>query len=98
MGYEQQDELRFPAKKLRALWFSPPKWLLESEGGDGVGGPLPRIFISELLVDQLSPHAQVHLFSGVIYIYHYSKRLHTEAQLVCVVMPKIDLGLCEPLE
>lgn len=39
-GYQQRDELQFPAKKLRALWFSPPK-----DQPD-----LPRIFISELKV------------------------------------------------
>ncbi|KAI7994464.1 hypothetical protein LOK49_LG11G01224 [Camellia lanceoleosa] len=56
-GYTQQEELRFPAKKLKALWFSPPS-LPVSDGGSGVNGPLPRIFISELLVDQMSPQAQ----------------------------------------
>ena len=39
-GYRQRDELQFPEKKLRALWFSPPK-----DRPD-----LPRIFISELKV------------------------------------------------
>lgn len=57
-GYTAQEELRFPAKKLRALWFSPPKFSLGGEGS-GVHGPLPRIFISELLVDQMSPQTQV---------------------------------------
>ncbi|KAI4384243.1 hypothetical protein MLD38_002423 [Melastoma candidum] len=57
-GYTQMDELRFPAKKLRALWFSPPKDSAVSEDGSGVHGPLPRIFISELLVDQMSPQTQ----------------------------------------
>lgn len=56
-GYTQREELRFPAKKLKALWFSPPS-LPVSDGGSGVNGPLPRIFISELLVDQMSPQAQ----------------------------------------
>lgn len=60
-GYKQQEELRFPAKKLKALWFSPPSGLPHEDAatGSGVNGPLPRIFISELLVDQLSPQAQV---------------------------------------
>ena len=60
-GYKQQGELRFPAKKLKALWFSPPSGLPHEDAatGGGVNGPLPRIFISELLVDQLSPQAQV---------------------------------------
>ncbi|GLJ31683.1 hypothetical protein SUGI_0636680 [Cryptomeria japonica] len=56
-GYVERDELRFPQKNLRALWFSPPEHLLDCEG-EGVSGPLPRIFISELLVDKLSPEAQ----------------------------------------
>lgn len=57
-GYIPQDELTFPAKKLRALWFSPPKGYT-AEDGNGVHGPLPRIFISELLVDQMTPKTQV---------------------------------------
>ncbi|KAK8493705.1 hypothetical protein V6N11_021361 [Hibiscus sabdariffa] len=56
-GYTQKEELRFPAKKLKALWFSPPN-SLSQDGGSGVNGPLPRVFISELLVDQLSPKTQ----------------------------------------
>lgn len=59
MGYETRDELRFPAKKLRAFWFSPPD---QSSTGlqhnQLVKGPLPRIFISELLVEELSSDAQ----------------------------------------
>ncbi|XP_047330391.1 uncharacterized protein LOC124933979 [Impatiens glandulifera] len=58
-GYTQRDELRFPAKKLKAYWFSPPESSTgDSGGGGGVYGPLPRIFISELLVDQMSLQAQ----------------------------------------
>lgn len=56
-GYVRREELRFPAKKLKAFWFSPPK-SLQFESGTCVGGPLPRIFISELLVDQMSPETQ----------------------------------------
>ncbi|KAM1517950.1 uncharacterized protein LOC126607451 [Malus sylvestris] len=56
-GYTPQEELRFPAKKLRALWFSPPSVPIP-HGGSGVNGPLPRVFISELLVDQMSPQTQ----------------------------------------
>lgn len=55
-GYAQKDELRFPAKKLKAYWFSPPA--VSSEDGSGINGPLPRVFISELLVDQMSSEAQ----------------------------------------
>lgn len=57
-GYTTKEELRFPTKKLKALWFSPPS-TRRLDGGSGVNGPLPRIFISELLVDQMSPEAQV---------------------------------------
>ncbi|KAG5059379.1 hypothetical protein JHK87_000408 [Glycine soja] len=61
-GYTQREELRFPAKKLRALWFSPPADSLSSSGS-GINGPLPRIlFISELLVDQMSSQTQVKEF------------------------------------
>ncbi|KAH9773737.1 DUF1338 domain-containing protein [Citrus sinensis] len=56
-GYTKQDELRFPAKKLKAFWFSPPSFHYP-DGGSGVNGPLPRVFISELLVDQMSPQIQ----------------------------------------
>ncbi|CAL8994445.1 unnamed protein product [Prunus brigantina] len=56
-GYTPREELRFPAKKLRALWFSPPS-VPTSHGGSGVNGPLPRVFVSELLVDQMSPQTQ----------------------------------------
>ncbi|KAF8378398.1 hypothetical protein HHK36_029737 [Tetracentron sinense] len=56
-GYTPREELRFPAKKLKALWFAPPS-LLHPDSGSGVNGPLPRIFISELLVDEMSPKVQ----------------------------------------
>ncbi|PIA62513.1 hypothetical protein AQUCO_00200492v1 [Aquilegia coerulea] len=56
-GYSPRDELRFPAKKLKALWFAPPT-NAHASSGSGVDGPFPRIFISELLVDEMSPRAQ----------------------------------------
>lgn len=56
-GYTQREELKFPAKKLKALWFSPPSNAI-TEHGSGISGPLPRVFISELLVDQMSPETQ----------------------------------------
>ncbi|WVZ59206.1 hypothetical protein U9M48_009392 [Paspalum notatum var. saurae] len=55
-GYIPREELRFPAKKLRALWFSPPT--NDGYSGTGTYGPLPRIFISELLVDELTAQSQ----------------------------------------
>ncbi|CAL1357310.1 unnamed protein product [Linum trigynum] len=57
-GYKQMEELTFPAKKLKALWFSPPPSVSAANGGSRIHGPLPRVFISELLVDQMSPQAQ----------------------------------------
>ncbi|KAL4451426.1 hypothetical protein ABPG77_009498 [Micractinium sp. CCAP 211/92] len=45
-GYTRRDALDFPAKKLRAYWYSPPD------------PDLPRVFISELKVEELSPEAQ----------------------------------------
>lgn len=70
-GYTQKDELSFPAKKLKAFWFSPPH--ASHSEGDGVEGPLPRIFISQLLVDQMSAEAQVcseciHLLASVLHL------------------------------
>ncbi|XP_047963086.1 uncharacterized protein LOC125207682 isoform X1 [Salvia hispanica] len=56
-GYVQRDELSFPAKKLKAYWFSPPSEV-RAGAGAGVNGPLPRIFISQLLVDQMTSEAQ----------------------------------------
>ncbi|THU54797.1 hypothetical protein C4D60_Mb10t28950 [Musa balbisiana] len=70
-GYKPREELRFPAKKLKALWFAPPDTGY-SENGTGVHGPLPRIFISELLVDQLSYQSQVkflYSFVGCVAIF-----------------------------
>lgn len=58
-GYTPREELRFPAKKLKALWFSPPSNSSSNDNGTGINGPLPRVFISELIVDQLSSESQV---------------------------------------
>lgn len=46
LGYQRFEPYEFPAKKLKAFGYLPP----ESD--------LPRIFLSELLVDQLSPASQ----------------------------------------
>lgn len=62
LGYKQHEELRFPAKKLKALWFSHPD-AETNANGTCVHGPLPRIFISELLVDQMSDQCQVDISS-----------------------------------
>lgn len=58
-GYTQREELSFPAKKLKALWFSPPSISNAAHyDGNGINGPLPRVFISQLLVDQMSQQTQ----------------------------------------
>lgn len=44
-GYQRRDPFRFPGKKLAAWWYSPPLPVY------------PRIFISQLLVDELSAEA-----------------------------------------
>jgi Domain of unknown function (DUF1338) len=53
-GYERRDRFAFAAKKLDAYWYSPPH------------PALPRIFISELRVSELSEIAQtiVRAYSG----------------------------------
>lgn len=56
-GYVTREELKFPAKKLRALWFAPPD-ADHCDSASHFSGPLPRIFISELLVDELSSQNQ----------------------------------------
>jgi hypothetical protein len=45
-GYQRRDPYAFPAKKLDAFWYSPP------------APELPRIFVSELRVGDLSDEAQ----------------------------------------
>lgn len=45
-GYEKRDYYRFEAKKLNAYWYSPPEPCY------------PRVFISELCVEELSKEAQ----------------------------------------
>lgn len=45
LGYLRRDRYEFPAKKLNAWWYSPPL------------PRFPRVFISELCVDDLSPEA-----------------------------------------
>ncbi len=45
-GYQRRDSYRFESKKLNAYWYAPP------------ADRFPRIFISELRVDDLSPDAR----------------------------------------
>jgi len=55
LGYQERDSLDFPAKRLRARWYAPPV------------SDLPRIFISELKVEELSSEAQriISHYSGI---------------------------------
>lgn len=55
-GYEKRDFLRFDGKKLDAYWYSPPT------------SKEPRIFISELCVDELSDDAQriIHSYTDAV--------------------------------
>ncbi len=50
-GYQRRDAYEFEAKKLDAFWYSPPE------------PHLPRIFVSELRVADLSPDAQTIIHS-----------------------------------
>ena len=50
-GYIRRDYYDFPKKKLNAWWYSPP------------AAGLPRIFISELRVEQLSKRSQEIIYS-----------------------------------
>ncbi|CAH1431688.1 unnamed protein product [Lactuca virosa] len=86
-GYTQREELRFPKKKLKALWFSPPN-VSSINGGSGVHGPLPRIFISELLVDQMSLQAQeiIRKYTGLSGAGH--KHTVLSSALGCLTWPK----------
>lgn len=45
-GYERRDAYDFPEKKLDAFWYHPPR------------SDLPRLFLSELRVTELTPEAQ----------------------------------------
>ena len=51
LGLRPRGQLAFPERKLLATWFAV-------DADDYDAAPLPRVFVSELLVDQLSPEAQ----------------------------------------
>ncbi|CAH2033825.1 unnamed protein product [Thlaspi arvense] len=57
-GYKIGGGLDFPKKKLRVLWFSPPDVHVPNDGHGLANGPLPRLVIAELLVDELSFESQ----------------------------------------
>jgi len=56
LGYEKRDFFNFEGKKLNAYWFSPPE--VSGRHAAGRHSAFPRIFVSELRVDDLSENAQ----------------------------------------
>lgn len=56
LGYERRDAYNFVEKKLSAYWYSPPRQ------------DLPRIFASELRVDELSAEARriIHRYTSTV--------------------------------
>lgn len=60
-GYKVGGSLDFPKKKSRVLWFSPPDVHVPNDGHGLGNGPLPRIVIAEVLVEELSPESQVYI-------------------------------------
>lgn len=56
LGYKKMDDYLFPAKKLTAYWYAPPL------------PHFPRIFISQLMVDQLSDksNALIHSYTNEV--------------------------------
>jgi hypothetical protein len=58
-GYTKQGHYFFPKKKLEAYWYKPPH------------DSYPRVFISELIVENLSKQAQQ-------IIHHYTKGIHDD--------------------
>lgn len=58
-GYEKRDRYDFAGKKLTAYWYAPPA---DSDQN------LPRIFVSELRVNDLSPEAQriIHTYTDTV--------------------------------
>lgn len=58
-GYKIRGEYDFTNKKLPARWFSPPDVHVLDDGHGLWNGPLPQLVLAEVLVDELSPEAQV---------------------------------------
>ncbi|RYF77647.1 MAG: DUF1338 family protein, partial [Cytophagaceae bacterium] len=59
-GYEKREPYNFAEKKLNAYWYAPP--------ADRAADNLPRIFVSELRVKDLSDEAQriIHKYTDTI--------------------------------
>ncbi|KAG2257430.1 hypothetical protein Bca52824_076724 [Brassica carinata] len=57
-GYKIGGRLEFPKNKVQLVWLSPPDIHVPGDGHGLGNGPLPRLVIAELLVDELSPESQ----------------------------------------
>lgn len=79
-GYEKKEAYHFASKKLDAFWYSPPKPIY------------PRIFISELRVQDLSENAQRIIRSYTSQVTH-----DPVGELNLDDGPQIDLFLHQPL-
>ena len=65
-GYTIGGRLDFPKKHIHVLWLSPPEIHIPGDGHHLGNGPLPRIVIAELLVDELSPESQVLVTTNIM--------------------------------
>lgn len=79
-GYERRDPYNFPDKKLNAYWYHPPQ------------AHLPRIFISELRVAELSPETQ-----WIIYSYTQEVTTDPVVSLDLDNADQVDTFLHQPL-
>ncbi|KAH0916122.1 hypothetical protein HID58_030568, partial [Brassica napus] len=57
-GYKIGGRLEFPKNKVQLVWLSPPDIHVSGDGHGLGNGPLPRLVIAELLVDELSLESQ----------------------------------------
>ncbi len=67
-GYQKRDPFNFAEKKLSAFWYAPPGDASPSQSNESPKRNLPRIFASELRVDELSPTAQaiIHKYTDTV--------------------------------
>lgn len=76
-GYKIGGGLYFPKKKLRGLWFSPPDVNVPDDGHGLDNGPLPRLVMGEILVDELTPKSQVLIITKHILYFKIIMTLYT---------------------
>ena len=65
-GYKIGGRLEFPKNKVQLVWLSPPDIHVPGDGHGLGNGPLPRLVIAELLVDELSPESQVWITTNIM--------------------------------